>query len=95
MIDRTILPPVSEISNLKLPPIQQFTLCNGITLNIVNRCDADVCKLVLLWNGGKYDVNSKYGLSLMTSLLLNGTTQHTSDQITELFDFYGSKVSCT
>lgn len=95
MIDRTILPPVSEISNLKLQPIQQFTLCNGITMNIVNRCDADVCKIVLLWNGGKYDVNSKYGLSLMTSLLLNGTTQHTSDQITELFDFYGSKVSCT
>lgn len=95
MIDRTIIPPVSEISGLTLQPIHRFTLSNGIAMNIMNHCDADVCKIVLVWNGGKYDINVKYGLSLMTSLLLNGTKHHTSDEITELFDFYGSKVSCT
>ncbi len=93
-VDRTVLPKVSEISGLKLPDIQSFALSNGVKLYTITQSGIDICKISIIWNVGKYDVDNAWALSVMSSLILNGTDQHSSDEITDFFDFYGSKVSC-
>ncbi|MGM9800336.1 MAG: M16 family metallopeptidase [Muribaculaceae bacterium] len=92
MLDRTVQPEVYEISGLKLTEIKTVTLENGVRLNVIAHECEDLCRIVMVWHGGKYDVENSFALSTMTSMLLDGTSSRSSDEITEIFDFYGSKI---
>ena len=92
MLDRTVQPEVYEISGLKLTEIKTVTLENGLRLNVIAHECEDLCRIVMVWHGGKYDVENSFALSTMTSMLLDGTSCRSSDEITEIFDFYGSKI---
>ena len=96
MLDRTVLPEVFDFAALNLPDIGSKTLNNGVKLNIINRGEEEVCKIVLVWHGGKFDVDNATALEIMTKMFFSGTDNLSSDEITEIFDYYGSriKVSC-
>lgn len=93
MLDRTISPEVFDFKALNLPDITSKTLKNGIKLNIINHGDEDVCKIVLVWNGGKFDVENATAPEIMTKMFFSGTEKLSADEITETFDFYGSRIN--
>lgn len=93
MLDRTQSPPIHEIAHLTLPPIETFTLDNGIPVYVVNMGTQEVVKVELIFNAGR-PFELKHLASRATgSMLKEGTKHYDSAAIAEKFDFYGSSIS--
>ncbi|HNV80696.1 MAG TPA: pitrilysin family protein [Tenuifilaceae bacterium] len=90
MINRTIPSPVSMPQELHFTKADVHTLSNGIKLLVINKGDEEVCRIDLVFHAGSryQQVNLQANAALM--LMPEGTTNNTSKQISEHFDFYGS-----
>ena len=93
MINRKIAPSTSLTESIKIPKPQFVTFPNGTKLLAINEGDVEVCRLDIIFNAGSRYQNRKLEATATLSLLTEGTSKHTSQQISEHFDFYGSFIS--
>ena len=92
MINRAIQPAILPIGKIKLPPLQELTLENGITLHVINNNTTDLIKVDLIFNTGAW-YEEKMLVSYITSeLLTKGSTSMSGDEIAEKLDYYGSSI---
>ena len=94
-LDRKIPPKLYAIKNIKVPAADVSTLPNGSRLLVINEGDVEVCRIDLIFNAGSRYQNTKLEASAAMSLLPEGTSRFSSQQISEHFDFWGSFISST
>lgn len=92
MPDRKQSPIIHEISELRLPEVQNYHLSNGIPVYEVNMGTQDIMKLEVIFEAGR-PFEQKHSVARATATMLKeGTHQHKSAEIAEFFDFYGASI---
>jgi len=93
-VDRSHLPPVGPIPDLKFPTVQRAKLSNGIELVYAQRTATPITRIVASFDAGNAaDPVDKLGLqSLTLSLLDEGTKTRNSIQIAEEEERLGANI---
>jgi zinc protease len=90
MLNRAISPDFQTIKEINIPPAQVVTLSNGIPLYVVNVGEQPVIKIEFSFDAGNWQ-EPKNGVSLFTTKMISeGTSKHSSAEISEYFDKFGS-----
>ncbi len=96
MTDRTKAPlkhnlnPDSFGIDSLLPEIIHFK--NGITCYQINKGSQELVKIEFLFDAGTYYQEKKFSAFSAIQLLTEGTKSYTSQQISQMFDFYGAYI---
>ena len=90
MLDRTKAPEKKASKKILIPQTQRIVLANGAPLIVVNAGTQDVSKIEIIFNAGTRYQNQALSARGAISMLSEGTSTKTSQQIAEQFDFYGS-----
>ncbi|MDX9847157.1 MAG: pitrilysin family protein [Tenuifilaceae bacterium] len=93
MINRTIAPPIHITEGINIPHPSIYNFSNGTTLLVVDSGDVDVCRVDIVFNAGSQYQSKKLVASATMSLMSEGTAKHSSQEISEYFDFWGSFIS--
>ncbi len=92
-LDRTLEPPLRAIEKIDLLPVNKISFANGLNAHIINAGEQDVIKLELVFKAGRMHENAKGVAGAVSQLLRDGTSKHTSKEISEAFDFCGASIS--
>ncbi|MGE0078837.1 MAG: M16 family metallopeptidase [Bacteroidales bacterium] len=90
MLDRTKAPEKIATGKIHIPQTQRFALANGAQLIVIDAGTQDVSKIEIIFNAGTRFQSQALAARGAVSLLSEGTTTKNSQQIAEMFDFYGS-----
>ncbi|MFD1610740.1 M16 family metallopeptidase [Sphingomonas tabacisoli] len=94
-VDRSKLPPVGTIADLKFPAVAHAKLSNGIELVYAQRTATPTTRIVVSFDAGvaadTYDTLGRQSLTL--SLLDEGTATRSSEQIAEEQERLGANLS--
>ena len=91
MLDRIKGPDASAPEVKSIPPIKHVTLGEALPeLFLYNQGDQQVCKIELVFPGGKL-TEQVNGASMFTSkMIFEGSKERSAEEIHEFFDFYGA-----
>jgi zinc protease len=89
-IDRTVAPPLRAIEKITLPKTDRLHLSNGIPVWSLNAGTQDVIKIELLFNAGRWQEPQHAVAGTANKMLLEGTRNKSSQQITEAVEFFGA-----
>lgn len=90
MIQRDIAPALTPLFEPNLLPYQRFTLDNGIEVVYIHDPSQEVFKIDVVFEAGIYYQTQPLVASTAINMLNEGTSQHTAEEIADLFDFYGA-----
>lgn len=90
MLDRTVPPPFQAVQDVRLPNLQTHTLDNGILLHRVPIAGQPVVRLECIFEAGAWEETVPMSSFFTLKMLAEGTSHHTSAQISEFFDSYGA-----
>ena len=96
MIDRQKGPKISTEFDLSLKGVKQSILDNGIELYEVNAGTQNIIKIELVFRTGRVHEKAKAIASSALSLIREGSTRHSAEELAYEYDFYGAtvKASC-
>lgn len=89
-LDRKISPKISHIENLSVDPLRSLTLDNGIILNVINRGQDEVNRLVAVRPGGIAEAGKMGIASLTAELMREGAGDLSGASLAEIIDYNGS-----
>ena len=92
-MDRTQAPAYKEIENIRFIDPQLKTLDNGLELIIFKTGSQEIVKIELVFEAGIIKQNKNLVASTTNSMLQEGSTHFSADEIAEQLDFYGSHLS--
>ncbi|BDX38557.1 peptidase M16 [Tenuifilaceae bacterium CYCD] len=90
MLDRTTAPKKNPTGRVSIPQTQNITLANGAKLIVIDAGTQEVSKIEIILHAGTRYQSQAISARAAISLLSEGTSTKNSQQIAELFDFYGS-----
>jgi len=90
ILDRTIAPRFNKIEHITFPKVRQVKLDNGMVAYVLNGGSQDVIKLDLMVQAGSVFAKNKLTAPITGLMLNEGSINHSSHQIAEVFDFYGA-----
>lgn len=79
----------------KLPPLNTTTLDNGLPLYWVDAGVQDVVQIDWVFPAGLWFEQKEAVAHATAGLLKNGTSKHTSEQISEALEFYGAQLKAS
>jgi len=93
--DRTKPPELGPPPSMKLPPIQRFTLSNGMNVVLMEKHDVPLVQInVLVRSGSAMDPVGKKGLASLTSDMMDeGAGTRDALQLADAIDFLGARIS--
>ncbi|RWU11611.1 insulinase family protein [Pseudidiomarina gelatinasegens] len=93
--DRSELPKVGDLPKLELPALNTFTLSNGLEVALAERHDVPTVQMALMFDSGyASDFGGKVGTaSFAMSMLREGTSSRTSQDIAEQLETLGTNLS--
>src|SRR5690349_12192971 len=94
-LDRTKIPPPGPTPVLRVPTWTKTQLSNGATLIVSERHGLPLISFTITFVGGanQFEPENKRGLAAMTSsMLTEGTTTKTGDQISDALQLLGTNV---
>jgi zinc protease len=94
-LDRTIAPDFKVINSIHLPETQTHLLDNGVQLHVINIGEQPVVRLECIFEAGSWQEQAPGASSFTIKMLAEGTTQHTSSEISEAFDRIGAFTDFT
>ena len=92
MLDRTIAPASEEILHFDFKKANSTFLENGIPLHCVEAGTQEVLKLEILFNTGSEQEALPLASFFCIKLLLEGTKNHTAEEIANILDFHGAQI---
>lgn len=95
-LDRTVIPPAGKTPELRVPTWTKAVLPNGSTLIVSERPGLPLVSFSVTFIGGsnQFEPAGKRGLGTMTgSMLSEGTTSKTGDQLSDALQTLGTNVS--
>ncbi len=90
MLDRTQAPVFQIIDKVDLPTVQSLTLDNGLLLHVVSVHQQPVISLELVFEAGAWYEEIPGTAQFAIKMLAEGTSSHTSAQISDYFDSFGA-----
>ena len=91
-LDRTQQPPVTPFGALSMPQPRIDRLNNGIELFIVDKGDQEVCRLDILFEGGRYAATTPAIADMTGPMLRKGIPGMDAEAIAEHLDYYGAWI---
>ncbi|WP_456427625.1 M16 family metallopeptidase [Rhodocaloribacter sp.] len=93
--DRSAPPPVGPAPRVTLPPIQTFTLSNGLDVWIVEKHQVPLVQTLLLVEAGQaYERPGQYGLADLTADMLDeGAGGRSALELSDALDYLGARFS--
>lgn len=95
MPNRTIAPPLREITSLHLPRPEIIHLDNGIPVYITRMGTQPVVRLELVFDAGRWHESKKLISRATSQLIKEGTKIRSGADIAETVDFYGGSIAFT
>lgn len=92
MPDRNKGPHISQISEIHFPAFDKITLANNIPMYVVKAGTQDVIKMEIIFYAGRSYESTPLVSRAVASLLKDGTTRLTSNEIATMLDYYGSTL---
>ena len=95
-LDRTKVPPAGKTPELRVPTWTKTVLANGATLIVSERQGLPLVSFSITFVGGanQFEPAGRRGLAAMTSsMLTEGTTTKTGDQLSDALQLLGTNVS--
>ncbi len=89
MINRKTPPDFRPITELPFPDLETYTLANGQPLYGINTGTQPAFKLEIIFNAGSKFHPQESVVTLISKMLLGGTSNYTSFELAEQFDQYG------
>jgi predicted Zn-dependent peptidase len=90
LIDRHIVPASHPVSNISFLPLEHLFLSNGIEVMLLKSGSQDVVKIDLVFPAGLVQAGKPLIASTVSNMMPEGTSNHTSVQLSEKLDFYGA-----
>lgn len=90
--DRTVAPPLREISAIRLPAIERLQLSNGIPVLIINAGSQEVSKVELIFDAGRWQEPQRAVAATTSKLMMEGTNRKSAQQVAEAIEFYGASI---
>ena len=96
-VDRSQLPPVGQIADLKFPTVEHATLSNGIPVLFARRADVPVVRVAIDFDAGNAsDPKTALGTqAFMLGMLDEGTDKYNSVEIAEAKENLGADISAS
>lgn len=95
MLDRTAAPVFHVPGKFEIKQAENLILKGGIPVHIINAGNQPICRLEIIFKGGKW-YEPTNGISWFTNkMLLEGTANYTSEQINKTFEQYGAFYEIT
>ena len=96
MIDRKKGPEITTEFDLSLRGVEHYTLSNGLEVYEVNSGTQNIVKVEMVFPTGRIHETRVASASAAMSLLREGSTRHTAQELAYSYDFYGAvvKASC-
>lgn len=92
MLNRSIAPDTAPLSVPGLLPYSRTILPNGIELIYMNDPAQEVFKIDVIFEAGIYYQPQPLVASTAVNMLNEGTSRHSSEDIAEIFDYYGAYI---
>lgn len=91
--DRSQRPAAGPVPELKLPPLQQFTLGNGVRVLVIEKRDVPIVQMNLIVNAGAVsDDPAKPGIASLTADMLDeGAGNRNALEIADAFEMLGAR----
>ena len=93
MVDRSRRPELRTFEDLGFQYPSYITLSNGVKLYTLNYGDQDVCRLEVIYRGGFLEEDKPLQSIALASMLVHGSDEYTSEQVSELLDYNGAYMS--
>ncbi|MGL4851460.1 MAG: M16 family metallopeptidase [Phocaeicola sp.] len=90
MVDRTVKPEISALTEINIAKPERSTLRNGMKMNVIQAGTEEVIRFDLLVEGGQWSQTQPLQAMFTNRMLREGTATLTSAQISERLDFYGA-----
>lgn len=90
MIDRSIMPAVQPLKEIRFPVLIRTFLKNNVPVFFVQQGKVPITQISVVFNAGNSASSVKYLPTATNSLITEGTTEKSSQQIFEELDFYGA-----
>lgn len=90
MLQRAIQPRVSPIEHIDILKAELKLLANGIPVHYINAGTQDVLKIDFIFEAGTWFQPANLVASICNSMLEEGTSNYSAEEIAEKFDFYGA-----
>lgn len=90
MLDRTRQPQINELTELNLQHPEVHHYSNGTTLYLLRAGQAEVMRIDILINGGRWHQTQLLQALFTNRMLREGTRRFSSLQISEKLDYYGA-----
>lgn len=87
---RTTAPVISDFPPLDLPCPEVMVLSNGISVHTLDGGDQPVSRCTISFTGGTCDIVSPARLVLLTSMMREGTSGMSGQNISEILDYNGA-----
>lgn len=92
MPNRTIAPDIAPLIAPELLPYHRFFIDNGIEVVYIHDPAQEVFKTDITFEAGIYYQPQPLIASTAISMLSEGTTHHSAEEIADLFDYYGAYI---
>lgn len=89
------IPQIKSPRSIEIAPTQILTAQNGVKLYNVSCSDEQVMRMSFVFHAGSSMQEKSFTASATANLLSEGSTNHTSQQIAEQLDYYGSYFDVT
>lgn len=93
MLDRTIQPKINPIESIHFPWPKLYMLKNNLPCYVLNMGVQPIVELELFFRSGKYYETCAGASAFVASMLLEGTSTKTNQEIAYLLDYYGAVVT--
>lgn len=90
-LDRSVQPAITRLFDVDFGKAEQIKFPNGIDVVVGSDVNgSDVVRVDLMMNGGKWDQQHILQSLFTSRMLREGTPYHNTEQIAEIFDYYGA-----
>ncbi len=92
MLDRKTAPRITTDFNLKIENVKSTHLSNGLPVHEINIGTQEIVKVELVFKSGRVNEEKIAAARACLQVIGDGTSDKTSQEIAEIFDFYGAVV---
>jgi len=92
-LDRTKSPGYKTIENISVPTANKTFLDNKVEVYHTKTLNKEISEYIFVFDGGVWEQKNLLEANACVRLMSEGTKNHNSKEISEIFDFYGANYS--
>ncbi len=86
IIDRSIQPDFKLVKDVTIPKVESLKLNNSIPVHYINSNNSDIFEIIFSFSAGSWNQKKLLVAAMCRSMLIEGTKNHSSKEIANIFD---------